>query len=278
MRIQYASDLHLELWKKTTFDETIEPVAPILALVGDIGDLDTPNLPSFLEFCSQRWTHVFWIGGNELWYYSDIETAVEKMEDLCSAYKNIHVLYNDAFLLDDVLIVGTSLWHKPREPMIRYNSTIYIKQIPLPVDDMTFRMEHTKCLMFLKNIVKNSNHPILVLSYYSPFTWLYEEDWIQEPQYAVLDSEIEVFITYPIMAWISGHCHLPIEYNRRYYLVDGYQGNVLLISNPRGKPSKNKETFYRKEAVLSLNPTLLEGFAPKEEEPVPAWDRRSRRS
>ena len=279
MRIQYASDLHLELWKKKTFEETLIPSAPILALVGDIGALDTPNLPSFLEYCSQKWTHIFWIGGNELWDYSNtIEISVHKMKELCSPYRNIHVLYRDTYLLDDVVILGLSLWHKPREPMIRYNSTIYIKQIPLPVEDAIFRKEHYDDLTFLKKVLKKSKFPILVLSYYPPFTWLYEEDWIQDPSYAVLDSEIEVLITYPILAWICGHNHLPIEYNRRYFLADGYQGNVLCVSNPRGKPKDSEERdegYYRREAVLSLNPKLLEGFEEKEEEPIPTWAKRT---
>ena len=41
MRIQFASDLHLELRPKMTFREIIEPtVAPVLALLGDIAPLE----------------------------------------------------------------------------------------------------------------------------------------------------------------------------------------------------------------------------------------------
>jgi len=61
MRIQYASDLHLELWPKTTFDETLEPTAPYLVFCGDIAQLNCPNLRAFLEYVSERWKYVFYI-------------------------------------------------------------------------------------------------------------------------------------------------------------------------------------------------------------------------
>ena len=74
MRIQYASDLHLELWQKTTFDETLQVVAPYLVLCGDVAPLNCVNLRAFLEYCSERWKLIFWIPGNsEIWKTSKSE-------------------------------------------------------------------------------------------------------------------------------------------------------------------------------------------------------------
>ena len=274
MRIQYASDLHLELWKKKTYDETLEPVAPILALLGDVARLDAENLRLFLEYTSEKWELVFWIPGNEeIWNSGTEETSLKKMTQLCKPYNNIKVLYKNTFFYEDTLFAGLSLWHKPREGMIRYNNTIYIKPIPIPINENIFRKAHDENVEFLKYTLKHAEAPIVVLSYYPPFTWLYEQDYIQEPMYALIDGEVESLITYPIIAWLCGHNHLPIEYNRRYFLADGYQGNVLFVSNPRGKPKKDND-LYRREAVLRLQPNLLEGFQPKEEEPIPLWAKR----
>jgi len=283
MRIQYASDIHLELWKKTTFDETITPVAPILILVGDVAKLNEPNLQPFLEYCSERWKEVYWIPGNEeIWKttYSE-EASLRKMNELIRPYRNIQILYKNTHMLNDsetdeqLLLVGVSLWHKPRdEVMLHYHNNIYIKPIPIPCDKETFSLAHDSQVKFLEDIIKNASHPLLICSYYPPFTWLYEEDWIQEPKSALIDRELEKLITYPIIAWIVGHNHLPIEYTRRYYDTIGYQGSVLFVSNPRGKPKKDKDDkndFYRKEAVLRLQPRLLEGFAKQEDDIVPIW-------
>ena len=98
MRIQYASDLHLELYMKTTFDETIVPNADYLVLCGDIAKLDCVNLRPFLEYCSEKWKKVFWIPGNEeIWgHHNDESTSLQKMYVLVSSYKNIKVVYKDA--------------------------------------------------------------------------------------------------------------------------------------------------------------------------------------
>ena len=102
MRIQYASDLHLELWRKKTFDETLEPSAPYLVLCGDVAKLDDPNLRAFLEYISERWKLIFWTPGNsEIWSTSSEEVSLQKMRDLCSSYRNIKLLYMNSYLLED---------------------------------------------------------------------------------------------------------------------------------------------------------------------------------
>uniref|UniRef100_A0A6C0D6P3 Calcineurin-like phosphoesterase domain-containing protein n=1 Tax=viral metagenome TaxID=1070528 RepID=A0A6C0D6P3_9ZZZZ len=274
MRIQYASDLHLELYKETTFDETLEVKADYLVLCGDIANLEDMNLCSFLEYVSERWKQIFWIPGNsEIWKtYMHEAKALIKLREVCSSYRNIKVLYMDTYLLEEndekLLIVGLPLWHKPRDgAMLHYERNIYIKPIPPPIDSETFKNAHKKNVIFLEKIIKNSNYPLLICSYYPPFTWLYEEDWIQELNSAVIDRELERLITYPIVSWISGHNHLPIEYSRRYYDTIGYQGSVLFVSNPRGKPHQNP--YYRREAVLKLQPNLI--MPTPEEEKKPFW-------
>ena len=279
MRIQYCSDLHLELWKKTTFDETIEVKAEYLVLCGDVSRVDSPNLRSFLEYISERWKMIFWIPGNEeIWKYSNNEeVSLQKMRDIANTYKNIKVLYKSSYLLKDnnetVRIVGLSLWHQPRNNiMLRYHNNIYVKAISTICSSQLFLEAHINQVKYLEYVIKNSDYPLIICSYYAPFTWLYEEDYIQEPKDAILDSNLEKLVTYPIIAWIAGHNHLPIEYTRRYFLTTGYDGSVLFVSNPRGKPKQNP--YYRKEAVINVKPLLLEGFEEKVKEELPVWAKR----
>jgi len=279
MRIQYASDLHLELWRKKTFDETLEPKASYLVLCGDVAKLDDTNLRAFLEYCSERWKLVFWIPGNsEIWESSKTEKkSLEKMNILCNTYRNIKILYMSTYLLEEdsekLLLVGLPLWHKPRDGMmLHYEKNIYIKPLPSPIDSEIFKEAHTRNVEFLEKIIRRSRYPLLICSYYPPFTWLYEEDWIQEVSSAIVDRDLEKLVTYPIISWIVGHNHLPIEYSRRYFLTDGSEGSVLFVSNPRGK----KEQYYRREAVIRLQPNMLKGFEPQEPEEVPIWVKMNR--
>jgi len=279
MRIQYASDLHLEFWTKVTFDETLEPVAPYLVLCGDVAKLDALNLRQFLEYCSERWELIFWIPGNsEIWESSSSEkVSLEKMRSISSSYRNIKILYMNTYLLEEddekILLVGLPLWHKSRDgAMLHYNKNIYIKAISAPVDSEIFNDAHLHNVEFLKKIIKTSRYPLVVCSYYPPFTWLYEEDWIQEPSSALVDRELEILVTYPIISWIVGHNHLPVEYSRRYFLTDGSEGSVLFIGNPRGK----KGQYYRREAVVKLQPNMLRGFEVEEREEAPIWEKLNR--
>ena len=279
MRIQYASDLHLELWQKTTFDETLQVVAPYLVLCGDVAPLNCVNLRAFLEYCSERWKLIFWIPGNsEIWKTSKSEeVSLQKMRELCSSYRNIKILYKNSYLLKDnesnekLLVVGISLWHKLRDDiMLHHSKNFYIKPIPPPIESKIFAQAHKEQVEYLEYVIKNSEIPLLICSYYAPFTWMYEEDWLQEPKSALIDRELEKLITFPIISWVVGHCHLPIEYKRRYFLTDGSDGSVLFVSNPRGKPKQNP--YYRKECVINLQPNLL--IPALEEEIEPIWAKR----
>ena len=281
MRIQYASDLHLELYEKTTFDETIIPKADYLVLCGDVSLINHVNLRRFLEYVSEHWKLIFYIPGNtEIWNYSSVEHAgLNVLHSICSSYKNIKILYKNTYLLKDndeeVLLVGLPLWHIPRnDSMLHYHSNIYIKPIKVPVDEAIFKKAHEENVKFLQTIIKKADQPLLICSYYAPFTWALEEDWLQEPSSALIDRELEELITYPIITWIVGHNHYPIEYTRRYFTTNGYQGSVLFVSNPRGKPNQNP--YYRTDTVLNIKPHLLEGFEPVEKETIPIWAKLNR--
>ena len=282
MRIQYASDLHLDLWQKKPFNEVLEPRAPTLVFLGDIAKQNDPNLRAFLEYCSERWKQIFWVPGDEeIWLTSNEAQSLYNLKQLCIPYINIKVLYKETYLLQEddekILLVGIPLWYKPRDgTMLHYHNNIFIKPTPSIVDPKILYESHTKQVEFLEYVIKNAQAPIVVLSYYPPFTWMYEEDWLQEPKSALIDRELEKLITYPIISWFVGHNHLPIEYSRRYYDTTGYQGSVLFVSNPRGKPKQNP--YYRTEAVLRLQPKLLEGFEDVEEEVLPEWVRKNLKS
>lgn len=62
IRIQYASHLMLPFHKEP-IQEILKPVAPILALCGNIGHSTCPRTREFLEHCDRNQKTVFWIPG-----------------------------------------------------------------------------------------------------------------------------------------------------------------------------------------------------------------------
>jgi hypothetical protein len=74
MKIQYASDLHLEFRENTRYlrDNPIKPVGDILVLAGDIGylDDDSYNLHPFWDWASDNFQQTLVIPGNHEFYKS----------------------------------------------------------------------------------------------------------------------------------------------------------------------------------------------------------------
>ena len=94
MRIQYASDLHIELWPKSTYDETLQVTAPILVLCGDICIPSHPNYYKFLEYISERWETILYVPG-----LSEMKESYSSFIKICSTFKNIFVLNMNHYLL-----------------------------------------------------------------------------------------------------------------------------------------------------------------------------------
>ena len=114
MRIQIASDLHLESRPKQTFETLLEVGrTPYLALLGDIAPINHPNLKAFIEWCSQNWQMVLYVPGR-LECQDDIlkpEEAVRMLKILVAPYKNVNVMFRDSFYTDDgVIILGCPFW------------------------------------------------------------------------------------------------------------------------------------------------------------------------
>lgn len=255
MRIQYCSDLHIELWQKTTFEETLRPEADFLVLCGDISIPNHPNYYKFLEYVSEFWKVVLYIPG-----LCEMKQSYDVFINVCSTFKNIYVLHMKTFLLKDddeeLLVVGLPLMKRSYNELFDENR------------------------LYLEKIIKTSPYPILVCSYYAPFTWMYDEDIVKNPSDTIAEADLEKLIIKPVIAWIVGHIHLPIEYTRRYFLPTGEDGSVLFVSNPRGKivvyndKLYPQNVYYRKEAVLNLKPNIF--MPPVEEEKEPLWAKRSR--
>jgi hypothetical protein len=124
LRIQIASDLHLEFYAGHEFppdDDIIVPSAERLALIGDIGLAFDANLASFLHRQADRFVEVFYVAGNHEFYNHGRQehSVVEQLEwirNVCSQRANLHFLEQSVLERQGVRILATSLWsHVPIE-------------------------------------------------------------------------------------------------------------------------------------------------------------------
>lgn len=257
MRLQFVSDLHLELRPKETYETLLEDeVAPALALLGDIATPDHPNLRAFLEWCSERWETVFYVPGvTELFpdYVvgskpadpATVGAAVERLRAVCAPWPNIHVLHRDAFFTDDgLLVLGCTFWgclaEQPRE----------------------FRELHRADLDWVKEMTRRYTNPTVVLSHYGPVPWVQDEDRLWEPADVPTVPEIELLLRKPIVAWAFGHHHGLVQSYKLWNTPGGATREITLVCNGLGRvgdrhgPRRRFNLDYRREAVLRVDPRV----------------------
>ena len=115
MKIQYASDLHLEFAENLSFIERggMEPVGDVLVLAGDVsylGDRKMWKWP-FWDWCAEHFRETFVVPGNHEFYGGfDIgRTLTDYIQDVRT---NVHYLNNKSVVLEDVELFFTTLWTK----------------------------------------------------------------------------------------------------------------------------------------------------------------------
>lgn len=113
MKIQYASDLHLEFAENRNFIEKggITPAGDVLVLAGDVSYLGDRNMMKrrFFDWAAEHFRETFIVPGNHEFYHGyDI---AQTMEDYEFAYRdNVRYLNNRSVVLGDTELFFTTLW------------------------------------------------------------------------------------------------------------------------------------------------------------------------
>ena len=115
MKIQYASDLHLEFAENKSFIEHggMEPVGDVLVLAGDVsylGDRKMWKRP-FWDWCAEHFRETIIVPGNHEFYGGfDIGRTMADYE--LEVRPNVRYLNNRSVVLEDTELFFTTLWTK----------------------------------------------------------------------------------------------------------------------------------------------------------------------
>lgn len=248
-RLQYASDLHLELNKINDFSKIIKPIAPFLALVGDIGHISTPSYKPFFDYVSKEFEQVYYVPGNHEYKsfpksnnsenYKTLYQLNYQMKKFCDSYNNIHYLYRNSIKLDNfnVGIIGSSLWtpYFSSKQIYVGIETNLCQQYSNHLHQLDLTYINEKCQMF-----KNTNTKLIVLTHFLPSFSLisnkYKNMYINK-----IASDCDFLFDFPIDYWIYGHSHqsahtfinktmcISNPYGYRYqYLINGFCNQMFI--------------------------------------------------
>ncbi len=254
MKIQYASDLHLEFGDNTKWLKAnpLIPSADILVLAGDIGYLGDANYKThpFWDWVSKNFKQVIVVPGNhELYKYFDINELHEGWS--LEIRPNVKAYYNSVIPIDDdsELIVST-LWAyiPPAEEYLTercVSDFIRIRNGQFRLSAQRFNEEHAKCRKFIEKAVKNSKAKnIIVATHHVPSFRLMANEFKGSTINGAFTVELGDFISNSqIKYWIYGHSHRNIN---------AKIGNTQCVSNQLGYVFQNEHLSFRPDAVISI--------------------------
>jgi hypothetical protein len=221
MKIQYASDLHLEFRDNARYlrDNPMIPVGDILLLAGDIGYLydDNYSLHPFWDWASDHFRQTLVVPGNHEFYKSgDVGT----IQNGCIAEirSNVKCYYNTAVTVDDIDFIMCTLWAfiPVENAFITQKSVSDFFHIAYKGRLMTppvFNQAHQEAVAFLKKTVKRkNNHKRVVVSHHVPTALCMADEFKHSRINGAFVAELHDFIyDNSIDYWVYGHSHRNME-------------------------------------------------------------------
>ena len=255
MRIQYASDLHLEFsdnWRYLK-KHPLQVAGDILVLAGDIGYLGDENYSKhpFWDWASDNYQQVIaCMGNHEFYKYYDIATLNEGYS--LEIRPNVQSYYNSVVHIKDIDFIITTLWSK-----IQLEDAYYTEQVVSDfrrilfngelVTFSSFNKEHERCLSFLKKTVQISNaSKKIVVTHHVPSFQMQSPRFVGSKANGAFTVELSEFIQKSgIDYWIYGHSHRNIE---------KVIGSTSCISNQLGYVFANEYFSFDSGKYIELSP------------------------
>jgi len=217
MRIQYASDLHLEFSANSSYLKLnpLKPTGDILILAGDIGYLGDDNYSKhpFWDWASENYEQVIIaLGNHEFYKYYDISTLQDGF--FGEVRPNVRYYYNAVVQLPDIDIIVSTLWAHIESQNADYTEN-YISDFKRILYNgallsfSEFNKEHKRCLEFTQNAVSSSNAPTkIVVTHHVPSFQMLSPEFVGSRANGAFTVELSDYIEQSgIDYWIYGHSH-----------------------------------------------------------------------
>jgi predicted phosphodiesterase len=294
MRIQFVSDIHLELSPIKKLSEFLKPSAPYLALCGDIcAWYKKERLQTFLQYCSKHWKRVFYIAGNHEYYnlprkhLKDVGgprsmiQVEEWLRSECSKFPNVSFLQKEFVGLpeENCVVVGCTLWTevagfatKEAQQLMNDYKLIWINATnPVLVENLNaIHADHFSWLQATLGQIRAGapGARIVVLTHHLPTHRMISPKFMGNPLNSCFaSSALERCVSPHMGAAFADPERLAVKpsawifghsHTRDWKMLDG----VLCAINAHGYAGENTDGGNALNAVVDLTARQVEGLVP----------------
>jgi len=256
MKIQYCSDLHLELQENNDYWEvhSIVPTGDILVIAGDLcllEQIEETRLKTFFQFLSDSFQAVYYVPGNHEFYGSTDLALLDK--PLCEKIRsNVLLINNYVEKIEDVVLVFSTLWthlYGRNMPAIKskLNDFHLIRHNGEQLSVVGYNRMHETSVKFITEAIQQCQpeDKIIVATHHLPSFECIAPEFEGTPLNLAFASNLNKLIeSSNIQYWIYGHSHsnVPVQ----------TIGNTKLISNVLGYVFLEEHHLFRADAVINV--------------------------
>jgi predicted phosphohydrolase len=252
LKLQYASDLHLEFPENKEFMRKfpLQPVGDVLVLAGDIVPFAIIDKhKGFFNYVSDHFDATYWLPGNHEYYHFDIATKSnvfnEKIRSNVFLVNNTLVIHNNTRLIFSTLwshISVANLWQIERS----MNDFSLIKHGKYRFSAEQYNELHKESVAFIQDdlkLAKESN--VTVFTHHCPtflnYPQQYKGDALNEAFAVELFDMIE---SSSIECWVYGHHHSNIP--------EFSIGKTKLLTNQLGSVQRYENALFKTDKCFEL--------------------------
>jgi hypothetical protein len=289
MKLQYASDLHLEDYHQQhnsnpEFFKTLlipQPDVDALILAGDIGHPHSAILTQFLIYCSANWPHTLWVMGNHEYYnicspplwkhrtFHSVESIQQRIKILGKKIPRLHILDNTPFVFPrfpDYIFLGTTFWtdlSDLSEVDARVSNDFrYIGfESKAPLQPYNVTALHKKAKQWLieqLDLCQQQGKKAVVITHHLPTYKIILPQYQDSTENELFASHSDSLVTHPAtLLWICGHTHGALQQR---------VGMAICTYNARGHNHEPSIDSYNPGKTIVLEDLVQQTQITKDEE------------